>query len=64
MRHTWALQHDAGAGQSVLRSLLYPGYAFFYRAQGWAATPSAPRPAWGGLYMGTGAINGDLIFMV
>jgi radial spoke head protein 9 len=63
VRHTWALQHDACAGQTLLRSLLYPGYVFFYRAQG-MATLATPRPAWGGLYMGTGAINGDLIFMV
>ena len=60
VRHTWALQHDAFAGRTVLRSLLWPGYVFFYQA------PSAGTPAasWGGLYMGNGAENNDLIFMV
>ena len=60
MRHTWALQHDACAGRTLLRSLLWPGFMFAYQAP---PVPSA-RIAWGGLYIGTGAKNRDLIFMV
>ncbi|KAK9826441.1 hypothetical protein WJX81_006405 [Elliptochloris bilobata] len=60
VRHTWSLHYDAAAGRTVLRSLLWPGYQFFYQVP----TARAGASAWGGLYFGTGAKNSDLIFMV
>jgi radial spoke head protein 9 len=38
-----------------VRSLLYPGYHFYY---------SAHDLTWGGLYSGDGLRNDDLIFML
>ena len=52
---TWALQYDALQQRTVIKSLLYPGYAFYY---------SGASKTWGGLYTGTGAKNADLLFML
>ena len=52
---TWALQYDALQQRTVIKSLLYPGYAFYY---------SGASKTWGGLYSGTGAKNTDLLFML
>ncbi len=55
VRGAWALQHDPFKGIAILRSLVYPGYFFYY---------SSPEVAWGGLYVGDGLQNCDLVFML
>lgn len=55
VRGSWAAQWDSLRGLTLLRSLLWPGYAFFY---------SAPAQAWGGLYVGDGLRSDDLAFML
>ena len=52
---TWALQYDALQQRTLIKSLLYPGYCFYY---------SGASKTWGGLYQGTGAQNPDLLFMI
>ena len=55
VRNTWVVQRDAAKQQTICRSLMYPGYAFFYDEK---------QPAWGDLYLGSGVRNNDLIFML
>ena len=61
VRGSWAVHADGGGGGSggssvvALRSLVYPGYSFFFDAR---------RLTWGGFYCGDGARNDDLVFML
>lgn len=55
LRGSWAVQYDAFKGIAQVRSLLWPGYFFFY---------SANDLMWGSLYAGDGLRNNDLIFML
>lgn len=55
IRGSWSLQYDSFKGVAVLRSLLYPGYCFYY---------SAHDLTWGALYVGDGLQNNDLVFML
>lgn len=55
LRGTWSLQYDPFKMVATLRSLLYPGYFFYY---------SAYEATWGSLYNGDGVRNNDLIFML
>lgn len=55
VRGTWSIQYDAFRGVANLRSLLYPGFFFYYDVR--AAT-------WGSLYVGDGVKNNDLVFML
>jgi radial spoke head protein 9 len=55
VRGSWSVQSDSFKGVTVLRSLLYPGYCFYY---------SAHDLTWGGLYVGDGLQNTDLVFML
>lgn len=55
VRGSWAVHSDSFKGVSVLRSLLYPGYYFFY---------SSHDMTWGSLYVGDGVQNTDLVFML
>lgn len=55
VRGSWSVQSDSFRGVTVLRSLLWPGYAFFFDAH---------TLAWGGLYVGDGQPNTDLVFML
>jgi hypothetical protein len=55
LRGAWALQHDSLRGLAVLRSLLYPGYAFYYDGR---------SLTWGGLYVGDGLRSDHLPFML
>jgi radial spoke head protein 9 len=52
---SWSVHSDTFRGVFVLRSLLYPGYCFFY---------SSHDLTWGGLYVGDGLQNTDLVFML
>jgi radial spoke head protein 9 len=53
VRGIWSLHWDAFSEVATVRCLLYPGYAFYY---------SHKALTWGGLYMGSGLKNNDLIF--
>lgn len=55
VRGSWSLHYDSFKGVTVLRSLLYPGYCFYY---------SSRDLTWGGLYVGDGLHNDDLVFML
>jgi len=55
VRGTWALHYDSFKAVATLRSLLFPGFFFFY---------SARDASWGGLYSGDGNQNTDLVFML
>ncbi|KAG2496768.1 hypothetical protein HYH03_005176 [Edaphochlamys debaryana] len=55
LRGTWAVQYDAFKGVAQVRSLLWPGYFFYY---------SANELTWGALYAGDGCRNNDLVFML
>jgi radial spoke head protein 9 len=55
VRGSWSVLYDSFRGVAVLRSLLFPGYAFYY---------SAHDLTWGGLYVGDGLQNADLVFML
>lgn len=52
---TWALQHDAFQGQTILRSMIWPGYQFYY---------NSTTLCWGAQYCGNGCKNNDLVFML
>ena len=52
---TWSLQHDPFKLQTILRSLIWPGYQFYY--DGTSCT-------WGAQYNGDGCKNKDLVFML
>ncbi|KAL3139511.1 Radial spoke head protein 9 [Trebouxia sp. C0009 RCD-2024] len=51
----WALQYDSFQGLISMRSLIWPGYQFYY---------STATRAWGSLYSGNGCKNNDLVFML
>lgn len=55
LRGTWAVHYDAFKGIANVRSLLWPGYFFYY---------SGNDLMWGSLYSGDGLRNNDLIFML
>ncbi len=55
VRGEWSLQHDGFLGTTTLRNLIWPGYTFYY---------NGAAGSWGGLYVGTGVKNNDLIFML
>lgn len=55
VRGSWSVHSDSFRGLTVLRSLLYPGYCFYY---------SSHDLTWGGLYIGDGLQNSDLVFML
>ena len=55
VRGTWALSYDSFTKAAVVRSLLWPGYAFYY---------SGATNTWGKLYSGPGFANTDLVFML
>jgi len=55
LRGTWAVAFDPFRSTAVVRSLLYPGYNFYYDGN---------DLTWGALYVGTGLRNDDLIFML
>lgn len=55
VRGSWSVHSDTFKGVFVLRSLLYPGYCFLY---------SSHDLTWGGLYVGDGLQNADLVFML
>jgi|EP00802_Teleaulax_amphioxeia_P017411 radial spoke head protein 9 len=52
---SWSLKHDAGNKIVVLRSLLYPGYVHWN---------TVANNTFGGIYIGSGARNNDLAFML
>ena len=55
VRGSWSVHHDSFKGTSVLRSLLFPGYCFYYNSH---------DLTWGALYVGDGLQNNDLVFML
>ncbi len=55
LRGTWSVNYDPFKQVAAVRSLLFPGYTFYYA--GHDAT-------WGALYVGDGRRNDDLIFML
>lgn len=55
VRGSWSVHSDSFKGIAVLRSLLYPGYCSYY---------SSHDLTWGGLYVGDGLQNTDLVFML
>ncbi|KIY96856.1 radial spoke protein 9 [Monoraphidium neglectum] len=55
VRGGWSVAADAFKGVTLLRSLLYPGYFFYYDNRGLT---------WGGFYSGDGLRNNDLAFML
>mmetsp|Transcript_3866 Transcript_3866/g.8287 ORF Transcript_3866/g.8287 Transcript_3866/m.8287 type:complete len:276 (+) Transcript_3866:155-982(+) len=55
LRGTWSVNYDPFRGIAVVRSLLYPGYTFYYTSH---------DNTWGALYVGDGLRNNDLIFML
>jgi len=54
-RGSWSLQFERGSGLLTLRSLQWPGYAFYH-------IPATQR--YGSVYFGTGEKNQDLPFML
>ncbi|GBF99479.1 radial spoke [Raphidocelis subcapitata] len=55
VRGSWSVAADAFKRVTLLRSLIYPGYFFYYDDR--ALT-------WGGFYSGDGLRNNDLVFML
>ncbi|GLC40331.1 Radial spoke head protein 9 [Pleodorina starrii] len=55
LRGTWCVHYDSFKGVAQVRSLLWPGYFFYYAAN---------ELTWGALYVGDGNRNNDLIFML
>ncbi|GLI64377.1 hypothetical protein VaNZ11_007641 [Volvox africanus] len=55
LRGAWCVHYDAFKGVAQVRSLLWPGYFFYYAAN---------ELTWGALYVGDGNRNNDLIFML
>ena len=51
---SWSLHYDAFSSPAVVRSLLWPGHAFYY---------SGETNSWGSLYFGGGMKNTEFIFM-
>ncbi|KAJ9528417.1 hypothetical protein QJQ45_020296 [Haematococcus lacustris] len=55
LRGSWTLHYDPFKCIATCRSLIYPGYTFYYHAH---------ELTWGALYLGDGVRNDDLIFML
>eukprot|EP00899_Mesostigma_viride_P024184 jgi/Mesvir1/4950/Mv04572-RA.1 len=55
IRGAWSLQHDSFKQQTILQSLLWPGYVFYF---------SNLNKTYGALYLGDGLKNNDLAFMI
>lgn len=55
VRGSWSIRADPFKSVTVLRSLLYPGYFFYYNQH---------EATWGSLYVGDGLKNNDLVFML
>lgn len=55
LRGIWSLHYDTFKSVATLRSLLYPGYFFFFNSY---------EITWGSLYCGDGRRNDDLVFML
>jgi len=55
VRGSWSLHHDKFKNRVTLRSLIYPGYYFYY---------DGAANMFGGLYSGSGLKNTDLVFML
>ncbi len=55
VRGSWSLLHNKFKNCVTLRSLLYPGYFFYY---------DGAAQIFGGLYFGSGLKNTDLVFML
>lgn len=55
LRGVWSVNYDPFKQIAAVRSLLYPGYSFYF---------SGHEVTWGALYMGDGRRNNDLIFML
>lgn len=55
LRGSWSLQFDPFKKVATVRSMVWPGYTFFYNAH---------EMVWGALYYGDGVRNDDLIFML
>ncbi len=51
---SWALHYDAFSSTAIIRSLMYPGYVFYYCGE---------TTSWGSLYFGSGIKNTEFIFM-
>ena len=54
-RGTWTVRYEELSGRATVRSMVWLGYAFYYDARTLES---------GGLYVGTGVRNNDLIFML
>ena len=50
-----SVNYDPFKQVAAVRSLLFPGYTFYYAGQ---------EATWGALYFGDGVRNNDLIFML
>lgn len=55
LRGTWSVNYDPFKQLAIVRSLLFPGYTFYYAGH---------DSTWGALYTGDGTRNNDLIFML
>ena len=51
---SWSLHYDSFSSTAIVRSLLWPGHAFYY---------SGETNSWGSLYFGAGMKNTEFIFM-
>jgi radial spoke head protein 9 len=55
IRESWSVQADESKTEVTIRSLVWPGYVSYHRAN---------SRVFGGVYMGTGIQNYDLPFIV
>lgn len=55
LRGTWSVQSDPFKSVAICRSLLWPGYFFYYNGH---------ELTWGSMYYGNGIRNNDLVFML
>lgn len=55
IKDSWSVQTDESKTEITIRSLLWPGYVAYHRAN---------STVFGGVYLGTGIQNYDLPFMV
>jgi len=55
LRGTWSVNYDPFKQIAAVRSLLYPGYTFYYAGH---------EATWGSFYHGDGTRNNELIFML
>lgn len=54
-RGTWTVRYDELLGRAMVRSLVWLGYTFYFDSR---------TLNFGGMYVGTGVRNNDLIFML